>query len=403
MQNPLSTETFRKNIFSFVQSCSTGRMGEYRMYPSGNVTLYASCFAAMTLHYLNLLDNFTQAEQLEWANYINEWQDETTGSFVGPEIVDSELLNPRYDWSHVTSHLTAHVLPALQLLGSKPKYPLKFAHNFLDKEFLEAWLKKIDWHNAWTEGNNLLFVVKFLLYLRDFEGCEKADQALDYYFSWLDEWIDPNTGIWGTNGYCNLRYAIFGGYHQLLVYYYCNRKLLYPERLIDSTLTIQHPDGGFAKHGGGGACEDVDAVDILVNVYKLTGYRFKAIKSSLSRALQAILNQQFPDGGFVYRVDTDFIHNGIKKTFVPSNHSHLFATWFRVHTIALICQIIDDHPLSEIPWEFNKSCSMGWHRKSSLPVPRTTLMVDRIPEFIKNRSIYHKFTHFLERIDIHPF
>ena len=40
----------------------------------------------------------------------------------------------------------------------------------------------------------------------------------------------------------------------------------------------------------------------------------------------------------------------------------MFATWFRVHTIALIAEVLTDDQLGEAQWEFNTSCSMGWHR-----------------------------------------
>jgi hypothetical protein len=153
-----------------------------------------------------------------------------------------------------------------------------------------------------------------------------------------------------------------GGYHQLLLYYHENEDIHHKERLIDTVLSLQHPDGGFQPRGGGGACEDVDAVDILVNMYKRTLYRRTDTRIALRKAMRSILSCRVDDGGFVYRVGEPFVHMGIRKTRSPKDRSNMFATWFRVHTLALIGEILTDHPVSRVGWKFNGRCSMGWHR-----------------------------------------
>ncbi len=53
---------------------------------------------------------------------------------------------------------------------------------------------------------------------------------------------------------------------------------------------------------------------------------------------------------------------GIPGTFAPPSTSTAFATWFRIHTLALCTEIIPDHrALSGLEFRFNKSLSMGWH------------------------------------------
>jgi hypothetical protein len=366
----MDPQNFRQLVIEFVKSRKTGTQGEYTMFPGGNVTLYASCFAAMILHYVNALYDIDKVKRNKWVDYINGWQDSVTGRFIGLEIVPEELTSPKHDWNHVTMHLTAHAIPALHVLGGRPLYPLHFAHRFLDQKNLRDWLDQRDWKDAWLEGNNLLFVGQFLVYLRDFEGKKKAQTALDTYFDWLDAEQDPSTGLWGTNGYCDSYEALYGAYHQLLVYHYCNRPVHYAQRIIDTVLNLQHPDGSFTRSGGGGACEDVDAVDVLVNLYKSIGYKPRALHNALQRVLKIILDSQMPDGGFVYRRGTSFSQLGIPRTFVPVNTPDMFSTWFRVHTIALICQVLQDHPLAQIPWRFNSICSMGWHDSKKLPKPR---------------------------------
>lgn len=375
----LSPTNITTRVLEFVDNCKESSCGAYRMWENGHVTLYSSCFAVMLYHYFNVLSQIIELERNEWIAYMSQFQDPQSGLFVGPEIDPKELNQAYHDYDHVTRHLTAHVLPALHLLGGKPPYPLYFAHCFMDQKYLLQWLQEIDWRDAWLRGNDLLFVGQFLIYLRDFEKEGDAQAALDLYFQWLDSQFDPNTGLWGTNGYCDAYQAFYGAYHQLLVYYFCEHNLPYASRTIDTLLSLQHPDGSFTIHGGGGACEDVDGVDILVNMYKYTGYRQRAVCAALSRILKLVLSNHMPDGGFVYRKGIPFTHMGMNKTSSPPNHSNLFATWFRVHTIALCCQLLIDHPLAQYNWQFNTTCSMGWHGKESRVEKVFNPWYDRLP------------------------
>ncbi len=61
----------------------------------------------------------------------------------------------------------------------------------------------------------------------------------------------------------------------------------------------------------------------------------------------------------------------------------MFSTWFRVHTIALICQVLKDHPLSKIPWRFNGICSMGWYDSKQLQQQEHFSLRDHIIFLIK--------------------
>jgi hypothetical protein len=355
---------FRDSIIRFVDACQIeDSKYAFASTPVGPETLYASCFATMIFHYLGRLQDFELDGCKEWAKYITAYQDEKTGLFIGPEIVPEELNNRKHDWEHVTMHLTAHVLPALHLLGGRPTYPLSFAQRFVDISYLQSWLDARDWKEAWWEGNNLLFIGQFLIFLRDFEGITRAQDAINLYFDWLDQQVDPQTGLWGSNGYCSNFKAMCGGYHQLLVYYFEQRPVRYPERLVDTVLALQHWDGGFCPTGGGGACEDVDAIDILVNMYKQANYRRSEIRQALRRALRSILQKQMRDGGFVYRLNQDFVHMGIRRTRSAANVSNMFSTWFRIHTLALISEVLIDEAIAQFNWQFNDTCSMGWHRK----------------------------------------
>ncbi len=357
------TKTLIYNVMGFIDKCKLNtNEWKFSSTPGGPETLYASSFACMLYHYLGQLELLTNEQKKHWANYLISWQDPETGLFIGPELVASELKSRKHSYEHIAHHLTIHVLPALNLLSVRPNYALVFAHEYLDLNFLKKWLDARDWQNAWLEGNNLLFVGQLLIYLRDNEGLVAAQPALDLFFDWLDKEIDPATGLWGSNGFCSNEVALYGGYHQLLAYYYEGREVLYPNQLVDVALSLQNSDGGFNPYGGGGACEDTDAIDILVNNYKITDYKHPHIRIALRKALDHILERQMADGGFVYRLDQSFIHMGVQKTASPPNHSNLFPTWFRIHTLALMSEILTNEPILQMDWQFNDSFSMGWHR-----------------------------------------
>lgn len=387
----IKTSTFVTQIKRFIKQCRIdSNSWRFASAPNGKETLYASCFACMLYHYTDQLDTIAPAHKREWADYIKSWQDPETGYFIGPELVAEELNSTNHSFEHIAQHLAAHALPSLSLLDARPKYPLIFAHPFTDPNYLQKWLDERDWNNAWLEGNNLLFVGQFLIYLRDIEKLSSAQPALDLYFEWLDKEMDPATGLWGTNGYCTNAVALYGGYHQLLVYYYENHPVRYPERLIDVALSLQHKDGGFNLNGGGGACEDTDAIDILVNMYKRVDYKRPQIRSALRRALHHILKRQMPDGGFVYRLDQSFVHMGVDKTASGPNQSNMFSTWFRIHTLALISEILTDEPIAQSNWRFNNSCSMGWHRpwdKSIHTINWHDRKAERLSNFASDASL----------------
>ena len=112
--------------------------------------------------------------------------------------------------------------------------------------------------------------------------------------------------------------------------------------MIDTVLGLQHLDGGFNPCGNAGACEDVDSVDILVNLYKRFDYRRGDIRFGLKRCLRHILSTQNPDGGFPYSLNCAQSHMGIPGTQAPANVSTTFSTWFRIHTLALIAEILPE-------------------------------------------------------------
>jgi hypothetical protein len=328
--------------------------------PGGAVTLYGTCYCFLALHYLGITDRELGHTV---ARFVAACQSPESGLFAGPEL---EGLEPkpgsRHDLDHLRMHTTCSAaLPVSRALGLDIR-PITAAHGFCNLDRLRRWLDRRSMEDAWFEGNNLLFVGQLLVHLRDVERNPAAGEALELWFEWLDRQAHPATGLWGTDQGCSAMEAVYGGYHQLLVYHHEDRPLPNRRGTVDTVLSLQHPDGGFNPGGNGGACEDVDSVDILVNCYKRLDYRRTEVRHALRRCLRHILATQNDDGGFPYNRDQPQSHMGVPGTEAPANVSCTFPTWFRIHTLALIAEVLPHEAvLRGTRFGFNPSLSMGWH------------------------------------------
>jgi hypothetical protein len=372
-----------KDIDVFFKLVSVGPLASSKVGGYG-ATLYGTVYWYLTQYYLGNEINISSEVQ----DFLIKAQANVNGLLVGPELTNfNSLPNALHDIEHLMLHSTATTLPFCQQFGITIK-KLVGAHKFLEIDYLREWLSRRSWKQAWFEGNNLLFIGQLLVYMRDVEGESRAQTALEEWFRWLDEEIDPLTSLWGTQGFCGTADAVYGGYHQLLLYWHEDHPIPNPEGLVDTVLSLRHDDGGFNPRGNGGACEDVDSVDILVNCYKRWDYRRAEIRRALWHCVDHILATQNHDGGFPYNRNQPQSHMGIPGTEAEPNVSCTFPTWFRIHTLALCHEIIPEHPrLAGIPFRFNSYLSMGWHKSPegwTLKVPDGQLM--------EERSIEKKFT-----------
>jgi len=356
---PNARNEWTLGVERFLRSVTSLTDGTSASVPGGPTTLYGTIYAWQTWNFLGLQLQLPA----ETKDFVRSCQDPATGYFIGPELkVFRKRHGALHDSEHLYMHSTSTALPFCRE-HEIPIRPLVATHRFCGLPFLKCWTAARNWKNAWFEGNNILFVGQFLTHLRDMEAHPGTSAALDHWFEWLDREMDPATGLWGTNGFCPPKEAVYGGYHQLLVYYHENRLISRAPELVDTVLQLQHRDGGFNPDGNAGACEDVDSVDILVNCYKRVDYRRTEIRIALRQCLRHILLTQNPDGGFPYSRDQKQSHMNIPGTEAAPNVSCTFPTWFRIHTLALISEILPNEPaLRSVHFRFNKTLSMGWHR-----------------------------------------
>lgn len=338
--------------------------------------LYPSVFAALTK---GLCGDINPEEKQWWSFTVNMHQDPKTGLYKNVMRND----NPEIDTPRKWRHLTEHTLIALDYLNAKPCYELSFLRPFHDPDHMTKWLDSLDWDNPWKMSNWVLEVAMMLQYERDFMGIPGGQPGLDAWFDWHDKHQCAQTGFWGNDttsrfgrmspfgGPYN---ALYGAYHQYLVYYYEGRPINHHQKIVDTVLELQHPNGSFKEDGGNGACEDIDAADVLVNFALLYNYRVDDIRKSLGRLLPTIFEHQREDGGFVYEngkshtfvwlevkaegPSTKILPDGRivrphKHTTVPADTTTAFATWFRMLSLASMSRVLDE-PRIKGPWNFSR-------------------------------------------------
>lgn len=346
-------------------------------------TLLATCFAVFVYELLGALDQLPSDQRGEWQNWLQSVQDPRSGLFLDPLARPAEFAAEGHTWDYFTWQTTFFCLSALDALHVKPLHSLSFVEPYHAPLLVVGWLKGLNWRNPWLESNKIMFLVSFLLQM----DMTKTANAV---FDWLDHTQDAATGYWGTDRGADMLNAMAGAFHFYFLYFYLGRPVHCTETIIDHTLQLQQPDGLYHPRGGGGACLDLDAVDILVKSSLLTDYRAEDIRASLGRSFAAIVANQRPSGAFCealrpsaskslrrragealgldrllrkpYRPPVEFLrYTGWSKMEYSSDEGDVWATWFRSLALALISSRYRDEFGQAIPWRFRCSPALGWH------------------------------------------
>ncbi len=373
----------------------------YSLNANSDMTIYTSCFAVFIRHLFDDLKTLSVEQINEWLTYIKGFQQEKTGLFVDPKVSE-RITDSTHDEEHLNRQLTTFCLSAIEALGSKPDYPLRFLDELKEETALTHWLDNLNWENPWNSGNKVMFLAICLAYNNEHFGDEKSGKALNVWFDWMDRHQNPKTGFWGTSRESDYFVGMGGFYHQFLIYEYFDRKVRYGEQIVDRMIFLQQPDGLYFPGQGGGSCEDIDAISTLVHFYHKLNYRRENIRDSLKRSLSAILENQSSDGGFCWsnrrrlkliehwKLITSIFRNrdpyywytvnrvGIRshmKNILKTNttiktgwnrskrtfwDSSLFDTWLRCLTIAEICTVLTDEPYASLDWQFLSAPGLGW-------------------------------------------
>ena len=206
--------------------------GCYRLKKGGEAELYATCDVAImrTIMGEDLTKSLTQDQRREWIDYINSFAQED-GVYKGGR--------------HSEQHRNGMVIGALGALGGRQLYPVSFYEEFDTVEEIGPWLEDIDWNRQW--GASHLFWGGMHCYSMSNQCTDAWRKAV---FDWLDANLDPDTGWWrkGVEHY-DKNQPLGGGAHIWPIYQQHDRPFPYPEKVIDSILSLQMENGSWRAVG----------------------------------------------------------------------------------------------------------------------------------------------------------
>ncbi|MFC2066190.1 hypothetical protein ACFLUO_03890 [Chloroflexota bacterium] len=312
--------------------------------------LYATLAALLTKHLYNYQDETIEQE----VNLVLDAQSDD-GLFRDPVVTCPQAeTGDWWGWRH----LTLHALMTLGLYGKPAKKKLAYLEQFYGDGHLLAYLGQRDWSGRVDNTSNEIQNLGVMLqYARDYQGNSRAKELMDILYEFLDSKQDPETGLYGSSFQTpsELSLACQTGYHFWLLYFYDQRPISYMERIIDNLLKTQNILGGYGTKWNSSACEDIDSIDLLVRLSRLTDYRRDDVQLSLQRALPAVLANLNGDGGWVFRRH-EALTVGHRQMYSAINESNLFYTWFRTLGLSYLLSGLDNIPQNlKCKWNFKKA------------------------------------------------
>ncbi len=258
--------------------------------------VYGCADHVITLWTLGLLDEYLMKHpREEWISTLQSFQDPETGWF----------LDQARRTHHFRPHTTAFAIAALVLLGGQPLYPLKFVKKLETKKKLERWLSRwwlwaprLHWAGSHI-GSGVPAAVKMT-------NTPVPEQWWDWYFGWLDAHVDPRTGYWKHGllqrpGRVNM-YDLGCAFHYYFLYVRAGQPLPFPQKIVDSTLTIQQTN--FLWFGGVPYCPDLDAIYAMARASEQAGgYRREDIEHAIQGYLEYVV-PKINDEGYLFQTYT---------------------------------------------------------------------------------------------------
>jgi len=332
---------FSESVITYVESMKTIEEYNYRYASSvSKSNIYNSIYACLLYFLLSKHNNFSCKELVSWGDYINSFQRED--GFYIDKCIETECFYDIDWWG--ARHLSPHIIIALNYIGIKPKYEFDYIKKYYDKNELMNYLRLLDFEDIITKDpdNSIMNLGVILQYQRDFFNDVKAGKTLDILIDELEKRINPKWGSWGYGSDDDIDYLSRTqqfAYHLYPLWLYDKRSIKYIDKLINLTLKTQTRIGGFGPKINSSACEDIDAIFLLIKLSEITSFRKDDISLALKKTFPWVLSNQNVDGGFVFIRNEPFVY-GHTLMSSKKNESHLFATWFRTLSIAYLTKYL---------------------------------------------------------------
>jgi hypothetical protein len=257
----------------------------------GPATAYGVADAIHLLYTVNLMPRDAEARQ-NLVQAMQSFQDPETGLFPGD--------------GHHFIHGMAFCAGALELLDSAPLYPPKGMTPFATREGVRELMESIDWATDPWGGSHRGSGIYGAMVLSG--AAPKGWQ--EWYFEWLEENQDPDTGLWRRGALPGQApdsappfHHLVGTFHYLFNYDYARRKLNHTEKLVDTCLRFRK-EGLLPEMGvGGEGWNEIDFLYLVRSLQKRTSYRsdeLHAILQDVGEKFAAFLASQDLNSGDAY-------------------------------------------------------------------------------------------------------
>lgn len=196
---------------------------------------------------------------------LQGFQDEKKGHFCEP--------------THHEIHTTAHCVGALELFDAKPLYPLYDLMQYRDIERFFEMLEENEWlrRGGMAHAGAGLFAAMVNTDSVDGEWTQR-------YFDYFDAHCNAESGMWEKEPSEEFRIYLQMGdaFHYLFNYEYMHRAFPYPEKLIDSCLSM-YKNGQMPKlFGKQFHFIEMDWIYCLNRTSRQSAHRYDEIKETLA-------------------------------------------------------------------------------------------------------------------------
>lgn len=256
----------REEILEVIESRRDkgGPPGCYRWLPGSRTNLYASLDVAITYCVMGInVDSIGKEQRLGWIEHINSYADDVAKDGRYKDVI------PRHSFSHANGM----VIGALGYLGGKQAFPVTLYNSFDTPEKITGWLENLNWPTQWASGfwgSPMMFSTS--------KYC--TPEWIDAVIGWLDDNLDPSTGMWRKGVEPVNKYHPLGGFvHIYPIYELHNRSFAYPDKVIDSVLELQM-DNGRWYDGDAFSYLDMDALYAYVAMLKVSDKKRSEVRES---------------------------------------------------------------------------------------------------------------------------
>lgn len=272
----INIDNIIKNVSDTVASHRLENEGEYTRWLWQNedngrelgVNEYGCADAANILYTIGEFPNTTKSREAH-IRVLQNFQNPQTGLFT--------------ETTHHPIHTTAHCIAALELFDAKPLHPLTDLMQYATCDGLKGLLEGLDWKGDPWDASHQGAGIYAAMGLSD----SVSDEWQDTYFEWLWKNADEKTGFWKKDAVLSGDKPVFhhlaGTFHYLFNHEYARRPLRYPERVIDTCISLYEDNNTVPNFGRQVGFSEVDWVYCITRASRQASYRFEDCRAALKK------------------------------------------------------------------------------------------------------------------------